>query len=412
MEVVTRKRFISMSSDGPNSKVSAIDQSIGLADIITLNVLHAINTTDPVQRVPLLDDMIARLQWLRQQYEQIDTSMKKSMNSSKHPITSPHHNDTHIMQSNIHKQQEMLQSMSKLINLSAQTPVPNAHTPTQTLTLPRTAPKAPIPSSVPHSVITAPPAPPSVPSAPPPTLTPQVTKRSPVPAAPSTPPKRLEPPVPPILRKMEPIVAPHVPPNHPPSLTPKNLNLQATEDYIFDLESKQRKLLSYISSAHGGKVTDDILHEYLKHPYVLLKENGVVRQQQNPFFHLLGPSAPTLVPPAMKMMASPAPPPNPPATATMIVSKTSQSPPIPAPPVLVPQVELPMRKESAYKKEELSPPEQHSPPPQLKLQVPIMAAKPFEPPAIRPCNQWSVFSMALPLKLICRCYPMPCNCQN
>ncbi|ULT86345.1 hypothetical protein L3Y34_006193 [Caenorhabditis briggsae] len=177
----------------------------------------------------------------------------------------------------------------------------------------------------------------------------------------------------------------------------------AAEEMMLNLQEQQRKLLTYISAAHGGSVTDEVLHEYLRHPYVLLRENGVTRKQQNPFFHLMNQNGAN-----MKMI--------PPAPSVILKPNEKSTTPIPAPPLLVPQVELAAKKESTPPTEKSSSPPQL--PPQLPLQIPLMqqpnfdSSKPFEPPATRVCNQWSVVSMALPLTLMCRCYQTPCRCQG
>ncbi|CCD62071.1 Extensin-like [Caenorhabditis elegans] len=203
---------------------------------------------------------------------------------------------------------------------------------------------------------------------------------------------------------------------HVPNTIPSKQFAQSAEVMMNDLQDKQRKLLSYISSAHNGSVTDEVLHDYLRHPFVLLKEKGVIRQQPNPFFHLMSTpqvlaGTPSVIPTPAMMSPNPA----------MVQKSSKPSTPIPAPPVLVPQVELPAKTSSVSQKttvsppvEKVTPPPQH--PPQLSLQVPLNGpqmdpTKQFLVPMTRACNQWSVVSMALPLRLVCRCGQMPCRCQ-
>uniref|UniRef100_A0A1I7SZ15 QLQ domain-containing protein n=1 Tax=Caenorhabditis tropicalis TaxID=1561998 RepID=A0A1I7SZ15_9PELO len=370
MDVATRKRVMSSNLDGPAAKVQASmpEPPPSFSDLLFLNTLNGLNVTEPSQRLPFIEDIISRLQWLKQYYQQNEPFARRPPPPDKSPNSrEPHKSlDHQQMKKCLEKDREMLSNMSKMISLAAQGPP---------ILPPKMMPPPPPPPPVvqievkkttaPTTSVTATiSATPSQPPAPPPVLTPQQPKKQ-------------------VEKKVVPQQSP--PPQYP--FNPARF-AQNAEEMMLDLQEKQRKLLSYISAAHGGKVTDEVLHDYLRHPFVLLKENGTVRKQQNPFYHLMAQN------PQMKMMG-----PNP----SVILKPENSKPttPIPAPPVLLPQVELPMN----IKKESSPSEDKVSPPPQLPLQVP------FAMPVTRKCNQWSVVSMALPLRLLCRCFQTPCRCQ-
>lgn len=292
----------------------------------------------------------------------------------------------------------MLQNMSKLISLTAHAPPPVMIQPTM--------PPSVIPP--PSVKITAPEVSRVLPE----------SKKSPTPAPPPPPPMASLPPsqmpnatFPPssipvnrgsIMRKIakKDISSPPPPPPRTQQFNPAQQFALSAEEMMLDLQEKQRKLLSYISAAHGGNVTDEVLHEYLRHPYVLLRENGVTREQHNPFYHLMNQNQANL-----KMM--------PPAPSVILKPNEKSDPPIPTPPVLMRQVDVLGKKDTSPIVEKVSPPPQL--PPQLPLQVPLMHPH-FDPtkfgmPVTRPCNQWSVVSMALPLTLTCVCHQTPCRCK-
>lgn len=237
--------------------------------------------------------------------------------------------------------------MSKIINYTAQNNPPPVVVPDPPPVL-KISTASPVPVTVTVSAPVANPASVPPPSAPikTPTRTPRLSPvQAPAPA-PATAPAPAPIPPPPTLTPSAPaiITAPSEPNKRkqgipkktieaPPPPTPQfPKKMQTPEELIMDLQSKQRKLLSYISAAHNGNVTDEVLHDYLKHPYVLLKENGVVRQQPNPFFHLMG------IPPTSQA-SSWTPKMLPPSS----VPRQQSTTPIPAPPVLLPQVELPIK---------------------------------------------------------------------
>lgn len=404
MDVATRKRVISSNLDGPAAKVQAALQAPeppnGFADVLFVNLLNALNMTESSGRLSLIEDMIFRLKWLKKYYDQIEPPNT----SSKSPVGSPRQLEPHRpldhqnMRRFIDKEKDSLQNLSKLIGVAAQGPPllpgpPPMQPPRIMAPIPPTpepkpeAKKSPVPiNSIAAALAPPPPAPALAPAAPvapipvpvpSPALTPKVKK--------------------PVEKKG---------PSPPPSQMQFPFNPAKAEEMILDLQEKQRKLLNYISAAHGGKVTDEVLHDYLRHPYVLLKENGQTRKQPNPFYHLMAQNGGQ----GMRMM-----PPIPPAVIMRPPESSKPATPIPAPPVLLPQVDLPMKKD--IKTEVSPPPDKCSPPPHLSLQVPLLPAqfdpaKPFVMPVTRECNQWSVVSMALPLRLLCRCYQTPCRCSQ
>ncbi|EGT31106.1 hypothetical protein CAEBREN_24010 [Caenorhabditis brenneri] len=402
MDVATRKRVISSNLDGPAAKVQAALQAPeppnGFADVLFVNLLNALNMTEPSGRLSLIEDMIFRLKWLKKYYDQNEPPNT----SSKSPVGSPRQPEPHKpldhqnMRRFIEKEKDNLQNISKLIGVAAQGPPLMPGPPP--MQPPRIIPPTPEPkpeakkSPTPINTIAAALAPP--PPAPAPVLTPAPAPVAPVAPIP-VPPAALTPKVKKPEKKA---------PSPPPQLQ-FPFNPAKAEEMILDLQEKQRKLLNYISAAHGGKVTDEVLHDYLRHPYVLLKENGQTRKQPNPFYHLMAQNGQS-----MRMM-----PPIPPAVIMRPPESSKPTTPIPAPPVLLPQVDLPMKKD--VKMEVSPPPDKCSPPPHLPLQVPLLPAqfdpaKPFVMPVTRECNQWSVVSMALPLRLLCRCYQTPCRCSQ
>ncbi|CAO4376520.1 unnamed protein product [Caenorhabditis nigoni] len=396
MDIATRKRVMSMSANfephalPPKIQAPIPDPTSNFADILIVHVLNALNVTDPIQRLPFIEDLMSRLQWLKQYHQKQEALIKKPIPSENgSPSRHPEHKslDHQDMKKCIQKDQEMLQSMSKLIGISAQTvpPMGMMQPPHGIKIVAPEAPKVPEPKkspSLPQSSL--PPPPPALPAmnSIPPALQKSILK------------KKKDNPSPPPL--------PSLPLPFPFNPVPQ-MTQNAAEEMMLNLQEQQRKLLTYISAAHGGSVTDEVLHEYLRHPYVLLRENGVTRKQQNPFFHLMNQNGAN-----MKMI--------PPAPSVILKPNEKSTTPIPAPPLLVPQVELAAKKDSTPPTEKSSPPPQL--PPQLPLQIPLTqqpnfdSSKPFEPPATRVCNQWSVVSMALPLTLMCRCYQTPCRCKG
>ncbi|KAF1752368.1 hypothetical protein GCK72_018922 [Caenorhabditis remanei] len=441
MDVATRKRVLSASMDphAPPLKLQAPlpEQPMSFVDAVFVNLMNALNVTEPTQRLPLVEETLSRLQWLKQYLQQSESNFKKPMPSEKSsPIGSPRQPefkpmDFQQMKKCIQKDQDTLQNMSRLIGLPLHPPPPvmmappqmsnhvNGNQMSQAPKPPISAlsenPKAPGPQLEPKksSVTLSPQKPPSsIPTSVPPP--PVLITADTITSALSVPQTNVIPPTPtqkPTVKKpIKKDISPPPPPPPPNFLfNPTQQYIQSAEEYMLDVQERQRKLLSYISAAHSGTVTDEVLHEYLRHPYILLKENGVTRKQQNPFYHLMSHSAAH-----MNMM--------PPMPAVILKPTETSKPttPIPAPPVLVPQVELPVKKEQGPKKESSPPSEKISPPPQLPLQVPLQVpvfqshfdpTKPFMMPVTRRCNQWSVVSMALPLTLMCRCSQTPCRCK-
>uniref|UniRef100_A0A8R1E6Z5 Uncharacterized protein n=1 Tax=Caenorhabditis japonica TaxID=281687 RepID=A0A8R1E6Z5_CAEJA len=397
MDLATRKRFHSTSLDAPGAKVPALavqEQLTGFADIMTVHLLNAINVTEPAQRTLLLEDLIARIKWLKQQQQEVDSKSRKLSS----PEKASHYQqafDPKQMQVDIQKQIEMLNSMANVFRFTARLQNGQAFpAPPQTL-IPPTRQLAPHTvaqqdkNDLPARKLIAPVTPPAAPQK---TSTPTPT---------------------PLLK----------PATVPPPIIPTKQMVASAEEFMLEIQNKQRKLIDHIQLAHGGPVTDDLLNEYLKHPYIYMKENGELRAQPNPFFHMMAQPTSSASGSAVPLhMMAPTAIHVPVAVPQKSTVASKSTTPIPGPPVLIPQVELPMKKSPvlAVKKGSTSPSEKVSPPPQLPpqltLQVPTprhmtKMQVPFEIPATRSCNQWSVFSMALPLRLLCRCYSKPCTCQ-